>query len=75
MWLVAVAVIDSAISAYYYLRVTVTMYFDQPEADAADTLPASRMSLNWGLGIAAAAVVVIGLYPSVWANLLSGLGL
>ncbi len=75
MWLVAVAMINSAISAYYYLRVTVTMYFDQPEADATDTLPASRMSLNWGLGIAAAAVVVIGLYPSVWASLLSGLGL
>ncbi len=75
MWLVAVAMINSAISAYYYLRVTVTMYFDQPEADAAGPLPASRMSLNWGLGIAAAAVVVIGLYPSVWASLLSGLGL
>ncbi len=75
MWLVAVAMINSAISAYYYLRVTVTMYFDQPEADVVDVLPANRMPLNLGLGIAAAAVVVIGLYPSVWASLLSGLGL
>jgi len=75
MWLTVVAMVNSAISAYYYLRVTVTMYFDQAEKGATDRLPASHMSLNWGLGIAAAAVVVIGLFPSVWTGLLSGLGL
>ena len=75
MWLTIVAMINSAISAYYYLRVTVAMYFDEAPEGVDVAQPASRMSLNWGLGIAAAAVVVIGLFPSVWTNLLSGLGL
>jgi len=60
IWLVALAVINSAISLYYYARVVKTMYVDK-DADAA------RIKVHWPFKIAialcAVAVVVIGLYP------------
>ena len=69
-WLVVVGVFNSAISAYYYLRVTVTMYFSEASE------PVERRSwagLNASVLIAAVATVVIGLYPSLWTGLLGGL--
>ncbi|MCL4830845.1 MAG: NADH-quinone oxidoreductase subunit N [Caldilineaceae bacterium] len=69
-WLVAVGVLNSAISAYYYLRVTVTMYF----SDATEVVERRVWAgLNASVVIAAVATVVIGLYPSVWTGLLGGL--
>ena len=69
-WLVAVGVLNSAISAYYYLRVTVTMYF----SDATEQVERRVWAgLNASVVIAAVATVVIGLYPSVWTGLLGGL--
>jgi len=69
-WLVAVGVLNSAISAYYYLRVTVAMYF----SDASETVERRVWAgLNASVLIAAVATVVIGLYPSVWTGLLGGL--
>jgi len=69
-WLVAVGVLNSAISAYYYLRVTVTMYF----SDASETVERRVWAgLNASVLIAAVATVAIGLYPSVWTGLLGGL--
>lgn len=69
-WLVAVGVLNSAISAYYYLRVTVTMYFSDATEDVERRVWAG---LNASVVIAALATVVIGLYPSVWTGLLGGL--
>ncbi|MBX3052872.1 MAG: NADH-quinone oxidoreductase subunit N [Caldilineaceae bacterium] len=69
-WLVAVGVLNSAISAYYYLRVTVTMYF----SDSSEVIERRMWTgLNASVVIAAVATVVIGLYPSVWTGLLGGL--
>lgn len=69
-WLVAVGVLNSAISAYYYLRVTVAMYF----SDASEVVERRVWAgLNASVLIAAVATVVIGLYPSVWTGLLGGL--
>ncbi len=76
-WLVVFGVLNSAISAYYYLRVVVAMYFQQPEevGDEKDPLdiPVSRSSL-FVVTVSAVAVVVIGLQPGLWADLLRGLG-
>ncbi len=69
-WLVAVGVLNSAISAYYYLRVTVTMYFNDPAEVAERRVWAG---LNASVLIAAVATVVIGLYPSLWTGLLGGM--
>ncbi len=76
-WLVVIGVLNSAISAYYYLRVVVAMYFQQPEEIGEEkeplAAPATRSSL-FVVTVAAVAVVVIGLQPGLWADLLRGLG-
>ncbi|MGD8737379.1 MAG: NADH-quinone oxidoreductase subunit N [Anaerolineae bacterium] len=63
IWLAIFGVVNSVISAYYYLRVIVDMYMRdrEPAADAAT--PVSR-ALQVGVGLAALAVVVLGLWPS-----------
>lgn len=67
--LAIIAMLNSAVSAYYYLRVTVSMYFDQPS----DTTAAERSTwpaLNVGLAVAAVFTVLIGIYPGLWTGLL-----
>jgi NADH-quinone oxidoreductase subunit N len=70
-WLAVVGVINSAISAYYYLRVVVAMYFSE---GTLQTERRSWMGLNVSVALAAIGTVVVGLYPSFWTNLLMGLG-
>ena len=76
-WLVVIGVLNSAISAYYYLRIVVAMYF-QPLAEDGEekerlSILASRSSL-FVVTVAAVAVVVIGLQPGLWTGVLRGLG-
>jgi len=76
-WLVVIGVLNSAISAYYYLRIVVAMYF-QPLAEGGEekerlSILASRSSL-FVVTVAAIAVVVIGLQPGLWTGVLRGLG-
>jgi NADH-quinone oxidoreductase subunit N len=63
VWLVIVAVINTAISAFYYLRVVSQMYLAPPPAGA----PAPARA-DWGLSVALAVtsigVLVVGLVPS-----------
>ena len=64
--LAVVGVLNSVISAYYYLRVVVYMYMRPGPAPAPDTTPAPfsvSPALQVGLGLAAAAVVILGLWP------------
>ncbi|MBN1657362.1 MAG: NADH-quinone oxidoreductase subunit N [Anaerolineae bacterium] len=62
-WLAIAGVINSVISAYYYLRVVAAMYMrEAPEGGRAEGLcPA----LAAGVGIAAVAVVVLGFWPAI----------
>lgn len=68
VWLTVIAMLNSAVGAYYYLRVTVAMYFDEP---GTETLSERRTwgGLNLGLGLAAVFTVAIGLYPGLWTGL------
>lgn len=70
-WLVVIAVLNSAISAYYYLRVVVALYFTAAESES---VRRTSGGLNFSVAVAAIAVVIIGLYPGLWAGLLTGLG-
>ena len=76
-WLAAVAMLNSAVAAYYYLRVTVAMYLEEPTGDSLAEAPA-RATINLGLAVAAVFTVVIGLYPGLWTSLfqagIAGLG-
>ncbi len=62
-WLAVVGVLMSAVSAYYYLRVIVYMFFKESEAPFAGGLPVSR-SMTAALTLSALATLAIGLMPS-----------
>jgi NADH-quinone oxidoreductase subunit N len=61
-WLVVVAVISSVISAFFYLRVLVVAYLQEPAAEA-EAAPVRAPALGLALGLAGALTVVIGLAP------------
>jgi NADH-quinone oxidoreductase subunit N len=66
-WLVVVAVISSAISAFFYLRVLVVAYLQEPAGEAepaAGRVPA----LGLALGLAGVLTIAIGLAPEVLVN-------
>ncbi|MGE4275106.1 MAG: NADH-quinone oxidoreductase subunit N, partial [Candidatus Methanomethylophilaceae archaeon] len=60
VWLVLVAVVNSAISLYYYARVVKFMYVEEGESKEPISLP---KAYSLAIAICALAVVVIGLYP------------
>jgi NADH-quinone oxidoreductase subunit N len=53
--LVIIGVINSAIAAYYYLRVIVVMYMREPRGDA----PVVKLPAGLGLALAACAIATI----------------
>ena len=61
--LVIVGAINTAISAFYYLRVVITMYMREPEEELEFTPYASTLVI--GLVIAAIGVLLIGILPSL----------
>ncbi|MBI5026876.1 MAG: NADH-quinone oxidoreductase subunit N [Nitrospirae bacterium] len=65
-WLVVIAVIFSAISAYFYLRVVMYMYMKEPKEEVALTVSGS-MSL--ALAITAIMTIILGVFPSILLNL------
>ncbi len=66
-WLAVVGVLTSAISAYYYLRLLVVMYFrdGQDSSGQADLSAAPSLQLVLAICLCAIMVIQLGLYPSV----------
>jgi NADH-quinone oxidoreductase subunit N len=62
LWLVIIAVINSVISAYYYLRVVKVMWFNKPASE--EKVPSS-VALRTSLAIACLGVLAFGLAPNV----------
>jgi NADH-quinone oxidoreductase subunit N len=64
-WLAIIAVIMSAVSAYYYLRVVWYLYFrEAPEGVEVEAEPkSSQAGVITGVTVAALGVVVVGLFP------------
>jgi NADH-quinone oxidoreductase subunit N len=60
-WLAIVGVLTSAVSAFYYLRVIVMMYFRERDGEH---IPLPRIPVMIALGITALLVVVVGILPS-----------
>ena len=63
IWLVTIGAINTAISAFYYLRVVVTMYMREPEEELPFTPYPSTLIV--GLVLAAIGVLLIGILPSL----------
>lgn len=59
-WLVLVAVLFAAISAYYYFRVIQAMYFKEPSDDS---VVETEKSFNIMLVVITALVILLGIYP------------
>jgi len=60
--LVIIGVINSAVAAYYYLRVIVFMYMREPREEIPVTpIPAG---LGWALGLSLAATIYLGILPN-----------
>lgn len=64
-WLAVVAVIFSAVSAFYYLRVIMFMFFREPEVEYATKEPING-PMAASLVLSAIGVLVIGLVPAVF---------
>jgi NADH-quinone oxidoreductase subunit N len=67
LWLTVVAVLNSAIAAYYYLRVIVYMYMREPDTTAARLAPTFAGGL--ALAIAAVGIVLLGVAPAPFVDL------
>jgi NADH-quinone oxidoreductase subunit N len=61
LWLVIIAVLNSVISAYYYLRVVKVMWFNEPKFEGNVT---SSFALRLALGLSCAGVIVLGVLPN-----------
>ncbi|MFC2010411.1 NADH-quinone oxidoreductase subunit N [Chloroflexota bacterium] len=60
LWLVIIAVLNSVISAYYYLRVVKVMWFGEP---ASEEKVSSSLALRLALLISAVGVLLLGILP------------
>jgi NADH-quinone oxidoreductase subunit N len=67
LWLTVLAVLNSAIAAYYYLRVIVYMYMREPDATGARLAPTFAGTL--ALAIAAVGIVLLGVAPAPFVDL------
>lgn len=65
-YLVIIAVINSVISAYYYISVIVAMYMEEGGAEVAAL--AARPALAAAIAIAALGTVLVGIYPQPYMN-------
>jgi NADH-quinone oxidoreductase subunit N len=64
-WVVIIAVLFSAISAYFYLRVVMFMYMREPK----ETVELAKSpALGLALGVTVTAVIFIGVLPSAFIN-------
>ncbi len=60
--LVIVAVVASAISAFFYLKVIVLMFFTNPSADSPSVVVPSALTTT-AIAVAVAATVLLGVFP------------
>lgn len=67
VWLAFVLVLTSVISAYYYLRVIVNMYFMKPEKEI---IISKDIKTNIALAILAFIVLIFGTYPQILLDIL-----
>jgi NADH-quinone oxidoreductase subunit N len=62
LWLVLFGLVMAAVSAYYYFRVIMAMYFKTGEPELQSPVTASD---KWLLGVACALVVLLGVAPQI----------
>ena len=63
IWLTVLGLLNSAVAAYYYLRIIVVMYFHEP-TEIADTAAPVPGGVRLALIGSAIGVLVLGVFPS-----------
>jgi NADH-quinone oxidoreductase subunit N len=67
--LTVVALVNSVVAAYYYLRVLVYMYMREPAAGGAIAIPMRSGYVNTALIVSAVLVIVLGLTPQRFVDI------
>ncbi len=62
VWLMVLGLLNSAVAAYYYLRILVVMYMHEP-GEAADTVPPLAPAIKAALWACAAGTLLLGVLP------------
>jgi NADH-quinone oxidoreductase subunit N len=63
VWLTVLGLLNSAVAAYYYLRILVVMYFREP-GEPAENLPPAGAALQIAVYGSAIGTLVLGIFPS-----------
>ncbi len=63
VWLTVLGLINSAIAAYYYLKIIVAIYMHEPSA-AMEQLPRPAASLSIAIWASAVGTLLLGIFPS-----------
>jgi len=63
VWLTVLGLVNSAIAAYYYLKIIVAIYMREPNEEMAE-LQAPSPSLQIALWASAVGVLILGIFPS-----------
>jgi NADH-quinone oxidoreductase subunit N len=67
VWLTVLGLLNSAVAAYYYLRILVVMYMKEP-GEATLSLQPVGVGIAATLWISAVGTLVLGIFPSVVLN-------
>ena len=67
VWLAVLGLLNSAVAAYYYLRVLVVMYMQEPSEATATVQPLSA-GIRTTLWASALGTLILGIFPSVILN-------
>ncbi len=62
IWLTVIGLINSAIAAYYYLKIIVAIYMREPN-EGTEQLPAPAASLRVAIWASAIGVLILGIFP------------
>ena len=63
VWLTVLGLLNSAVAAYYYLRILVVMYMEEPGESASTAEPAGG-AIRIALWAAALGTLLLGIFPS-----------
>ncbi len=63
IWPVIAAALASAISAFFYLRIIVLMYFAEPAADGSTSVAVPSILTQGAIAVAVAATLLLGVFP------------
>jgi NADH-quinone oxidoreductase subunit N len=67
-WLAILGVVNSVVSAYYYLRIVIVMYMKEGIVTQGSAAPLSP-ALGVGVALASVATVLLGIFPTFVVNL------